>query len=271
MSDFVVGDVSGYKKSFDSLIKKDFISRIIALGDIIDRGPESRQMIEFFMNNPQHQTLMGNHEHMMIKAYENVVNGLRSPYYTLIWVYVNGGKETLESYGVSVPALTEDRRAMLNMTKDQREKILESPEIKDLYSQFSKIPVEHIQFLKSLPLYLETNKAFMSHAPIKNWREPKLFQYKAFDENELLLDLGCLWNRSNPNKQRLDKKLFIYGHENKNKVLAHTKKHPNGIYVDILDMTLPKGTWGVCIDTMKAGFLTGLRLDDLSLHYSIID
>jgi serine/threonine protein phosphatase 1 len=119
MGDLVIGDISGYKKEFEKLIQ-GFAGRIIALGDIIDRGPESRQMIEFFMNHPEHLTLMGNHEHMMIKTYEEVMDNKKSPYFSLIWIYVNGGKETLESYGITVPSPPFDLNEMFRMNKQLR-------------------------------------------------------------------------------------------------------------------------------------------------------
>lgn len=271
MSDFVIGDISGYKENFDELIKnKPWISRIVALGDIIDRGPDSRGMIEFFKNNKEHVCLMGNHEHMFIKCYEEVMEGKKSPYMLIFWVYVNGGKETLESYGVKVPDIGRTRKELVNMFPNERKVLSESPEIKELKSQFSLIPKEDIEFLKTLPMFIETATAFYSHASVKNWREPKLFDYKVIDKNELVLDISCLWNRSLPDKARADGKFYVYGHQNKPKVLVHSNKYPIGKYVEDLDLTLPSDAWGACIDTVKAGYLTGLKMDDLAVHYSFL-
>jgi hypothetical protein len=204
---------------------------------------------------------------MMIKAYEEVVLGKKSPYYLIYWIYVNGGKETLESYGITVPDLGKTRKELLNMYPDERKELMQSKEIESIRSQFHKIPVEHINFLKTLPLFIETDTAFYSHASIKNWNRPKLFLYQEFEKDEHLLDVGCLWNRSLPDKIRPDGKLYIYGHQNKDKVLAHSNKHPVGKYVDESDSTLPAGTWSACIDTVKAGYLTGLKMSDLTLYY----
>lgn len=271
MSDLVIGDISGYKTAFDRLVAKATgISRIVALGDITDRGPESRQMIEFFMNNPQHKCLMGNHEHMMIKSFEEVMLGKKSPYFLIYWIYINGGKETLESYGIIVPDIGLTKKELQNMFHEQRKTLMKSTEIELLCSQFHKIPVEHIEFLKTLPLFIETDKDFYSHASIKNWNRPQLFHYNEFEKSESLLDIGCLWNRSLPDKIRPDGKLYIYGHQNKDKVLAHSNKHPVGKYVDELELTLPAGTWSACIDTVKAGYLTALKMDDLSLYYEVL-
>lgn len=270
MRDFAIGDISGYKKEFEELIKKSSFDRIIALGDIIDRGPDSCGMIEFFIKNPQHICLMGNHEHMMIKTYEEVVLGKKSPYWFPIWIYVNGGKQTLESYGLTIADIP-NPRAMLNFFPEERKAFMESKQVAKLKEEIKKLPKEHIDFLKTMPMYLETDSVFFSHASVKNWRLPKLFELQAFESNEHLLDIGCLWSRSNPDKPRPDNKLYVYGHQNKKQVLAHTKKHPQGEYVEELALVLPEKTWGVCIDTAKAGYLTGLNLGDLSLHYQVID
>lgn len=270
MSDLLIGDISGYKQAFDQLVKSvPGISRIVALGDIIDRGPESRQMIEFFMDHPQHVCLMGNHEHMMIKCYEEIMEGKKNPYQLIFWIYVNGGKETLESYGVSVPEMTYSRSEIINMMSNERKK-LNQELISQIKEEFSKIPQSHITFLKTLPMFMEIPTAFYSHASIKNWQNPKLFQYQAFEGNDLLLDIGCLWNRSLPDKARPDGKFYVYGHQNKAKPLIHSKKYPGGKYLDELETHLPSDSWGACIDTVKAGFLTGLKIDDLSIYYAII-
>jgi hypothetical protein len=139
-----------------------------------------------------------------------------------------------------------------------------------MLSEFNLIPRSHIEFLKSLPLFLETDKAFLSHAPIKNWKEPKLFQYLAFDGNDYLLDHGCLWNRTVYDKKRADGKIFIYGHENKKRALVHTDRCPAGIYLKELDV-IPPDVWGICVDTVKAGYLTGFDLSDLSIRHQVIE
>jgi len=71
--------------------------RVIFLGDYVDRGPESRGVIEFLMDLQQRwpvTCLKGNHEDLMIQAVTNPGDGrLRR------WL-VNGGDQTLRSYGV---------------------------------------------------------------------------------------------------------------------------------------------------------------------------
>lgn len=268
MSDLVIGDISGFKSAFDRLVAKaSGITRIVSLGDIIDRGPESRQMIEFFMNHPEHICLMGNHEHMMIKSYEEVMLGKKSPYYLVFWIYVNGGKQTLESYGISVPDIGISRKEITNMFPAELKKLTDSDDLNSIRAQFSKIPKEHIEFLKSLPLFIETDTAFYTHASLKNWTNPKLLKYDAIEKDAHLLDNSVLWNRRLPDKPRKDRKLYVYGHQNTESVLAHTDRHPVGKYIDESETHLPAGTWSAGIDTVKAGYLTALKMSDLSLYH----
>jgi len=70
-------------------------ARIVTLGDYVDRGPNSRAVIEFLMQwsvpNLHLVALKGNHEAMMWEACNNLVE-------TKWWIE-NGGQETLASYG----------------------------------------------------------------------------------------------------------------------------------------------------------------------------
>jgi len=70
---------------------------IVTLGDYVDRGPKSRDVIEFLMawrsDTLRLVCLKGNHEAMMWEA----CNGLCE----LDWWLVNGGSATLISYGLT--------------------------------------------------------------------------------------------------------------------------------------------------------------------------
>ena len=65
MKTIVIGDIHG---CFDELCELlDLIGptaddRIIAIGDIVDRGPDSEKVLEFFRDQPNAVSLMGNHE-----------------------------------------------------------------------------------------------------------------------------------------------------------------------------------------------------------------
>ena len=61
----IVGDIAG---QFDALIRLVAMvpvdTQIILVGDLIDRGPKSFEVIEWCMKNPDVIVLKGNHEHL---------------------------------------------------------------------------------------------------------------------------------------------------------------------------------------------------------------
>ena len=72
-------------------------STVVTLGDYIDRGPSSRQVIDRLIcrraDNLTLVNLKGNHEAMMWETCNNVAE--------LSWWIKNGGDQTLASYGIS--------------------------------------------------------------------------------------------------------------------------------------------------------------------------
>ncbi|KQY57798.1 serine/threonine protein phosphatase [Ensifer sp. T173] len=102
---FAVGDIHGCLTELQALLRQIETyapeGRVIFLGDLIDRGPDSRGVIELIMAGPQKQgwswlTLKGNHEEMLL--------GARSGESDVDWWLLNGGKETLASYHHTIPA-----------------------------------------------------------------------------------------------------------------------------------------------------------------------
>ena len=80
---------------------------VVYLGDYIDRGASSREVVELLMSEPfgkggfREIFLKGNHEELMEAYYDKSDE--------VTWLY-NGGLETLDSYGGEVP---EDHRAWM--------------------------------------------------------------------------------------------------------------------------------------------------------------
>ena len=71
MNTFVIGDIHGCFTELQELLDKAGVAedvRIIGLGDIVDRGPDSVQVLDFFCNNPTRLSLMGNHERKHVRG-----------------------------------------------------------------------------------------------------------------------------------------------------------------------------------------------------------
>lgn len=106
-------------------------TRLVFLGDYIDRGPDAAQVVQRLINlereSPETVFLLGNHERMLLDALE----GRRVP----IFLY-NGGQETLASYGLG-------------------------PEEIDL------LPQAHLDFFRRLRLTYETDDYIFVHAGLR--------------------------------------------------------------------------------------------------------
>ncbi len=97
----VIGDVHGHYDTLITLLEKVAPSKedqVYFLGDLIDRGPKSAQVVDFVMNSG-YPCLLGNHEQMLLE----VLGGERvSVEHFSSWAS-RIGRETVASYGQGVP------------------------------------------------------------------------------------------------------------------------------------------------------------------------
>jgi serine/threonine protein phosphatase 1 len=99
----VIGDVHGHYDALSGLFEKiapDKNDEIYFLGDLIDRGPQSSQVVEFVMNN-NYNCIQGNHEIMLINA---LGDGQANHKALQSWMQ-NGGNATVISYGNKMPSM----------------------------------------------------------------------------------------------------------------------------------------------------------------------
>jgi serine/threonine protein phosphatase 1 len=96
-----VGDIHGEISLLNSLLENILRfspEQIVFVGDYIDRGPQSREVVDRIMNlDLPVSCLMGNHELMMLNAMEDLGYGINP---IELWYY-NGGEATLQSFGSS--------------------------------------------------------------------------------------------------------------------------------------------------------------------------
>ncbi len=101
-----IGDVHGCSVALKSLIEAiqpTPLDTLVFLGDYIDRGPDSRGVVEQVIALAERchvVPLLGNHEEMLLAALEGKDN-LR------FWLKF-GGQETLDSYGGDLKKIPED-------------------------------------------------------------------------------------------------------------------------------------------------------------------
>lgn len=97
---FAIGDIHGCFRPFYDLVINEIrlrkTDRLILLGDYIDRGTESREVVDFIIDLIEKgfnvTPLTGNHEAMLLESYTD-------PEMIFQW-YLNSGETTLRSLGV---------------------------------------------------------------------------------------------------------------------------------------------------------------------------
>lgn len=104
---YAIGDIHGMVNKLERLYAKILLdikshnvddATIVFLGDYIDRGPCSKEVLDFLMSlrdtdNLKHIMLKGNHEEMIVSAYHNPENlAVRQ-----VWL-ANGGIQCRESF-----------------------------------------------------------------------------------------------------------------------------------------------------------------------------
>lgn len=182
----VTSDPHGCLRQFNELLRLSRYNpqedKLIILGDYGDRGPQSKEVIEQVKSMVEEWgviALMGNHDEMMFRALDGDVE------YDEVWLN-NGGLQTLESYGISIKE---------SFTWDQ---YLKAKEFINLnYGH-------HIDFLRSLPLYYETDTHIFVHAGLNPCYS---------DDWKLQPEDSFLWVRDMFiwNKTELDK-MVVFGH-----------------------------------------------------------
>jgi serine/threonine protein phosphatase 1 len=151
---YVIGDIHGRSDLLDQMmevIHRDIEKRgwreslTITLGDYVDRGPDSRGVLERLARNPfpgHYMALRGNHE-VLFESF------LRDGSYADIWRQL-GGLETLHSYGVPVGEIMVGKGA------------------KEAARALSlMVPKVHRAFLSSLKNSISINGYFFCHAGVR--------------------------------------------------------------------------------------------------------
>jgi len=98
---YAIGDIHGcintLKKMLHDTLQISKSDEVFLLGDFIDRGPDSKAVIDYIMQMQEMgyslHCLMGNHEKLLLDS-------LESPFNENIWAY-NGSYQTLKSFGIA--------------------------------------------------------------------------------------------------------------------------------------------------------------------------
>ena len=179
---WVIPDIHGCVKTlkalFEEQIKPTRYDEIYFLGDYIDRGPDSKEVIDFIRGLQKDEynvtALKGNHEDMLAELHDAEKQS-KGSFFSIFsnkkrdaW-FAMGGKETLKSFGVS---------------------------------SAKEIPPDYIEWIKGLPYYVELENWVLVHAGL-NFKAEDPFSDK----------LSMLWLRDYEIRPELiGNRKIIHGH-----------------------------------------------------------
>lgn len=152
---YAIGDIHGHLNlllRLEAQITADMKRRaatrrvIVYLGDYVDRGPQSKGVLDHLLGNPiagcETVHVTGNHDRWML-------NFIDSPASGQAWLKY-GGSQTLQSYGVSAPKSFDV--VTLEATRAELAKVL---------------PASHRAFLARMPLSHQEGDYFFVHAGVR--------------------------------------------------------------------------------------------------------
>ena len=155
MTTYAIGDIHGHldllRRAHD-LIAADGGGTVVHVGDLVDRGPDSRGVVEYLRTGvaagQPWVVLKGNHDRMFSRFLKDPMepeDGLRAD---LSWLHPKlGGGATLASYGV--------RNASDRPVRKVHAEAVQS------------VPADHRAFLAALPMMHNVPGAVFVHAGIK--------------------------------------------------------------------------------------------------------
>src|SRR3974377_1653127 len=164
---WLIGDVHGMIRPLEALLEE--ISRIdphgvlYFVGDYVNRGRRSREVIDLLLSLDNAKFIRGNHDDVVDQilhgsAYaDNASRGDR--FLAFQWFLEHGLLETLQSYGATTEQMS---RVITHRSRESLTPIV------DLF------PVEHRMFIRSLPVFIEDDDLFVVHGkwPLKDNASP---------------------------------------------------------------------------------------------------
>ena len=184
---WVIGDIHGMLRPLEPLVREIFVrdadAMLIFAGDYVNRGGNTRGVIDFLLTLPPAKAkfVRGNHDDIvdfLVNGHTLVPMLVNEPVHAFQWFFDQGLIETLASYGVGMT---------------QIESVGARPTAKRVSELFEAVPQAHRDFLRELPIVFEDEELFVAHG---HW-EPGISE--ADLASQIAEDMGLcqqvLWNR----------------------------------------------------------------------------
>jgi serine/threonine protein phosphatase 1 len=243
---FAIGDIHGDIEALHKLLgcfpELDEKDTIVFMGDYLDRGPSSKEVVEYVRDLPERTpakvvALRGNHEDAWLRV---IARGW--PEFSL--PVSNGCLATYRSYAGQPPP--EDGEPM------KREEV--AAILKGTF-----FPDDVVAWMKSLPHYYEDEHAIYVHAGLPH--ENGGFPHPSEVQNRTAL----LWCRDERFFREYKGKLVVFGHTATEvlppELSSYTPEDP-------ADLWAGPSTIGLDTGCGKGGFLTGVELPAMRVYES---
>ncbi len=240
-----IGDIHGDLEAFERLWARlpplDAEDTVVFLGDYLDRGPRSAEVIarvrELAAKGPMKVVaLRGNHEDAWLRIIDE-------GWFEFILPRGNGCLDTLRSF------------------QGRAGQAVEAPDAED-FEELERgrfLPADVVTWLRALPFYYEDEHAIYVHAGLKRVGEAFLHPSQVEPQRALL------WLRDRDFFENYRGKLIVFGHTTTKhlppELSSFTPEDPN-------DMWAGPACVGLDTGCGKGGFLTALILPDQLVYES---
>jgi serine/threonine protein phosphatase 1 len=234
------GDIDHLLTLWERLPELTADDTVVFIGDYIDRGPHSRKVIEFVRQLPGQTparvvTLMGNHERMLLDAYErDECESLLPP--------TNGCLATYLSF-------TEDK------TNDRSEQLLRRLRVREW------LPEDVYKWMASLQLWYEDEWAIYVHAGLEG--EGKIWFHPTQSKEGPLL-----WMREEDFWTEYSGKRLVFGHTLTSMLPCDHLGWLDRQFDDKRDVWFRGDLIGIDTGCGKDGFLSAIELPGLKVYES---
>ena len=154
---WVIGDIHGMIRPLEALLRAirqhDDAAELLFVGDFVNRGPESKAVVELLMSLDNAKCVRGNHD----DVFDQVMSGQsyagkpgeEQRVMAFQWFMQHGLDKTFTSYGVRPSELSKVAQRPRNATLDELA---------------SSVPTAHRKWIRALPLVIEGDDFFVAHA-----------------------------------------------------------------------------------------------------------
>lgn len=154
---WVVGDIHGMfhplRALVDAVHRRDGDARLFFVGDYVNRGPDSRAVVDLLLALPRAAFVRGNHDDVFDLVLHNTgydrQGAAPDAVSAFVWFMNHGLASTFESYGVDFPQL---QQVAHRPTPDRLRRVADA------------VPDAHRRFFRALPPVIEEPDCFVAHA-----------------------------------------------------------------------------------------------------------